>query len=124
MKQISILTGRSPLLPEVDSCLFFDQTLLFMVIGTVDIHFVPHSRLGSVNSFSQIHFQSNSREELTNYEIRLVGAEIVQMLHVHIFLVAPLRASNMTKAGTHQHQSRIAIRECPDNSGSATNFPI
>ena len=35
----------------------------------------------------------------------------LQVLHVHILLVAPLGTGHMAQPGTDQHQSRVADRE-------------
>ena len=35
----------------------------------------------------------------------------LQMLHVHVLLVAPLGAGHMAKPGADQHQGRIAVWE-------------
>ena len=43
----------------------------------------------------------------------------LQALHVHIFFAAPLRARHMAKPSADQHQSRVAVRECPHHAGSA-----
>ena len=48
----------------------------------------------------------------------------LQVLHVHIFFVAPLRARYMAKPGADQHQSRIAVRERSHHAGSAADLPI
>ena len=48
----------------------------------------------------------------------------LQMLHVHVFLVAPLGTGNMAQSGTDQHQGRIAIREGAHHSSTAANLPV
>ena len=48
----------------------------------------------------------------------------LQVLHVHIFFVAPLRARYMAKPGANQHQSRVAVRERSHHAGSAADLPI
>ena len=35
----------------------------------------------------------------------------LQVLHVHVYLVAPLGASHMAEPGTDQHKCRVAVRE-------------
>ena len=35
----------------------------------------------------------------------------LQVFHVHVFLVAPLRAGHMAQPGADQHKRRVAIRE-------------
>ena len=48
----------------------------------------------------------------------------LQVLQVHIFFVAPLRARYMAKPGPDQHQSRVAVRERSHHAGSAADLPI
>lgn len=48
----------------------------------------------------------------------------LQMLHVHVFLAAPLGARYMAKPGADQHQSRVAVRERSHHAGSAADLPI
>ena len=48
----------------------------------------------------------------------------LQMLHVHVLLVAPLGSSHMAEFGTDQHESRVAIRETAYHPGTAEDFPI
>ena len=37
----------------------------------------------------------------------------LQVLHVHVFLAAPLGARHMAEPGADQHQGGVAVRECP-----------
>ena len=46
------------------------------------------------------------------------------MLHVHVFLAAPLGSGYMTQPGTDQHQCRISIREGTDYPRSAPDLPV
>ena len=48
----------------------------------------------------------------------------LQVLHVHIFFAAPLRARHMAKPGADQHQSRVAVRERSHHAGSAADFTV
>ena len=48
----------------------------------------------------------------------------LQVLHVHVFFVAPLGARYMAKAGTDQHQGGVAVRECPHHTGAPTNLTV
>ena len=48
----------------------------------------------------------------------------LQVLHVHIFFVAPLRARYMAKPGADQHQSRVAVRECSHHADSAADLTV
>ena len=46
------------------------------------------------------------------------------MLHVHVFLAAPLSTGHMTEPGANQHQGRVAIGEGSDDPGSAADIPV
>ena len=46
------------------------------------------------------------------------------MLHVHVLFVAPLGASHMTQPGADQHQSGVAIGECPHHTRPAADLPV
>ena len=48
----------------------------------------------------------------------------LQVLHVHVFLVAPLGARHMAEPGADQHQSGIAIGECPHHTGAPTDLTV
>ena len=48
----------------------------------------------------------------------------LQVLHVHVLLAAPLGTCHMTKAGTDQHQGRVAIGERPHHAGSAADLTV
>ena len=48
----------------------------------------------------------------------------LQMLHVHVFLVAPLGTGHMAESGTDQHEGRIAIRESAHDPGAAADLPV
>ena len=48
----------------------------------------------------------------------------LQVLHVHIFFAAPLRARYMAKPGADQHQSRVAVRERSHHAGSAADLTV
>lgn len=39
-----------------------------------------------------------------------------QMLHVHVFLAAPLGARRVAKSGADQHQGRVPVRERPHHA--------
>ena len=45
----------------------------------------------------------------------------LQVLHLHVLLVAPLGASHMAQAGTDQHQSGVAVREATHHTGTAAD---
>ena len=42
----------------------------------------------------------------------------LQMLHVHVFLAAPLGARHVAKSGADQHQGGVAVRERPHHAGA------
>ena len=48
----------------------------------------------------------------------------LQMLHVHVFLAAPLGARHMAEPGADQHQGGVAIGECPHHAGSAADLTV
>ena len=48
----------------------------------------------------------------------------LQVLHVHVFLAAPLGTCHMAKAGTDQHQGGVAIGERPHHAGSAADLAV
>ena len=48
----------------------------------------------------------------------------LQVLHVHVFLVAPLGARYMAKAGTDQHQGGVAVRERPYHSRPSADLTV
>ena len=48
----------------------------------------------------------------------------LQMLHVHVLLVAPLSACYMAQPRTDQHQSRVPIRERPHHASPATDLTV
>ena len=47
-----------------------------------------------------------------------------QVLHVHVFLVAPLGACHMAEPGADQHQGRISVRERPHHTGAPTDLTV
>ena len=46
----------------------------------------------------------------------------LQVLHVHVLLVAPPGTCHMAKAGTDQHQGGVAIGECPHHTGASADL--
>ena len=48
----------------------------------------------------------------------------LQVLHIHVFLVAPLGARHMAEPGADQHQGGVAIRERSHHAGSAADLPV
>ena len=48
----------------------------------------------------------------------------LQMLHVHVFLVAPLGACDMAQAGADEHQSGVAVGEGTHNPGTPPDLAV
>ena len=48
----------------------------------------------------------------------------LQVLHVHVFLVAPLGACHVAKSGADQHQGGVVIGECLHHAGTAADLPV
>ena len=48
----------------------------------------------------------------------------LQVLHVHIFFVAPLRARHMAKPGADQHQGGVPIWECLHHTGAPADLTV
>ena len=48
----------------------------------------------------------------------------LQMLHVHILLVAPLGTGHMAQPGTDQHEGGVVVREDAYHTDPAANLPI
>ena len=48
----------------------------------------------------------------------------LQVLHVHVFLAAPLGTCHMAQPRTDQHQGGISVRECPHHAGPAADLPV
>ena len=46
------------------------------------------------------------------------------MLHVHVFLAAPLGARHVAEPGADQHQGGVAVRERPHHAGSAADLTV
>ena len=47
----------------------------------------------------------------------------LQVLHVHVLLVAPLGAGHMAQPGTDQHEGGVAVREVAYHAGTAGGSP-
>ena len=47
-----------------------------------------------------------------------------QVPHIHVLLVAPLRAGYMAQPGTDQHEGGVAIRERAHHPSAAADFPV
>ena len=48
----------------------------------------------------------------------------LQVLHVHVFLVAPLGACHMAKPRADQHQGGVAIGKCAHHAGPAADLTV
>ena len=48
----------------------------------------------------------------------------LQVLHVHVFLAAPLGTCHMAQLGADRHQSRVLVRECPHHAGPAADLAV
>ena len=48
----------------------------------------------------------------------------LQMLHIHVLLVAPLRSRRMTQPCTDQHQRRVPIGERSHHTRPAADLPV
>ena len=48
----------------------------------------------------------------------------LQVLHIHVLLVAPLGACYMAQPSTDQHQSRVAVRETAYYPSAAADLPV
>jgi len=48
----------------------------------------------------------------------------LQVLHVHVFLAAPLGARHMAEPRADQHQGRVSVRECPHHAGAPTDLTV
>ena len=50
--------------------------------------------------------------------------DVLEMLHIHVFLAAPLRARHMAQPRADQHQGGIAVRECSHPASSAADLTV
>ena len=48
----------------------------------------------------------------------------LQVLHVHVFLAAPLGARHMAEPGADQHQGGIAVRERPHHPRPSADLTV
>ena len=48
----------------------------------------------------------------------------LQVLHIHVLLVAPLGASHMAQSGTDQHESGVAVRDTAHYTSAAADLPV
>ena len=81
---------------------------------------VPFS--GPIKIYAQIYLQAPA--DLKSANNRGVVHDRLQVLHIHVFLVAPLGARHVAKPGADQHQSGVAIGECPHHPRPSADLPI
>ena len=55
---------------------------------------------------------------------RGVFQSLLQMLHVHVFLVAPLGASHVAQTGADQHQGGVPVRERPHHPRPTADLTV
>lgn len=48
----------------------------------------------------------------------------LQMLHIHVLLVAPLGTGHMSQPGADKHEGRIAVRETAHHTSAAADLPV
>ena len=48
----------------------------------------------------------------------------LQVLHIHVLLVAPLGACHVAESGADQHQGGVPIRERPHHAGPAADLTV
>ena len=48
----------------------------------------------------------------------------LQMLHVHVFLAAPLGARHMAEPCADQHQGGVTVRKCPYHPRPSADLPV
>lgn len=47
----------------------------------------------------------------------------LQVLHVHVLLVAPLSTGHMAQSGADQHEVRVPVREAAYHASAAADLP-
>lgn len=77
---------------------------------------------GTVKNYAQKGLHAQVRMKSAGNGGTVEGS--LQMLHVHILLVAPLGAGHMAEPGTDQHEGRVAIRESAHHPGAAADLPV
>lgn len=98
--------------------MLLDQTETAPFIFAVILH---SPIIGGVNSFWHFGLQTSGMKSASNGGI-LNGS--LQMLHVHVLLVALLGAGYMAEPGIDQHESRVAVWENAHYSGSVSNLLV
>ena len=48
----------------------------------------------------------------------------LQVIHIHVLLVAPLGTGHMAQPGTNQHKGRVAVWETAHHTGAAADLPV
>ena len=77
---------------------------------------------GPVKIYAQICLQAPA--DLKSAGNRGVAQSRLQVLHVHVFLVAPLGARHVAKPRADQHQGGVAIGECPHHTGASADLTV
>ena len=72
--------------------------------------------MGAVKIYAQNCLQAPA--DLKSAGNRGVVQSRLQVLHVHVFLVAPLGARHVAEPGADQHQGGVAVRERPHHAGA------
>lgn len=55
---------------------------------------------------------------------RGVLKDCLQVLHIHVLLVAPLGTGHIAQPGTNQHEGRVAVRKTTHHTNAAADFPV
>ena len=77
---------------------------------------------GPVKIYAQICLQAPA--DLKSAGNRGVAQSRLQVLHVHVFLVAPLGTCHMAQPRADQHQGGVPVRESADYPGSAPDLSV
>ena len=77
---------------------------------------------GPVKIYAQICLQAPA--DLKSAGNGDVVQSCLQVLHVHVFLVAPLGARHMTQPGADQHQGGVTVRKCPYHPRPSADLPV
>ena len=48
----------------------------------------------------------------------------LQVIHIHVLLVAPLGTGHMAQPGTDQHESGVSVRKTTHHTSAATDLPV
>ena len=77
---------------------------------------------GPVKIYAQIYLQAPA--DLKSAGNRGVVQSRLQVLHVHVFLAAPLVARHMAQPRADQHQGGISVRERPHHARPSADLPV